>query len=143
MPCPLIGPFVFRDLVCHYQLVDPGLVLYVGLILQESQANAVMLCRMTYCLSGKVVALHLGNSNQGGTVSPFLSRLSCWRLSLTDKHSITPNPAYIPTHLNVEANYLSWGWLLLEWHLLPQMAEAALCLWGLQEVDILASSLTI
>ena len=32
MPCPLIGPFIYRDLVCHYQLVDPGLVLYVGLI---------------------------------------------------------------------------------------------------------------
>ena len=33
MPCPLIGPFIFRDLFCHYQLVDPGLVLCVGLIL--------------------------------------------------------------------------------------------------------------
>ena len=46
--------------------------------LQELQAVAVMLCRMAFCLSGKVVALHLDNStakaylcNQGGTVSPF------------------------------------------------------------------------
>ena len=52
--------------------------------LQELQAVAIMLCRMAFHLSGKVVALHLDNStakaylcNQGGTVSPFLSRLAC------------------------------------------------------------------
>ena len=52
--------------------------------LQELQAVAIMLCRMAFCLSGKVVVLHLDNStaktylcNQGGTVSPFLSRLAC------------------------------------------------------------------
>ena len=33
MPWPFTGPFIFRDLVCHYQLVDPGLVLCVGLTL--------------------------------------------------------------------------------------------------------------
>ena len=61
-----------------------------------------------------MVALHLDSStskaylcSQGGTVSPFLSRLACWILSLTDKHGITLIPAYIPTHLNVEADYLS------------------------------------
>ena len=82
--------------------------------LQELQAVVVMLCRMAFCLSGKVVALHLGNStakaylcNQGGTVSLFLSRLACQILSMTNKHGITL-PAYIPTHLNVEADYLSW-----------------------------------
>ena len=82
--------------------------------LQELQAVAVMLCRMAFCLSGKVVALHLDNStakaylyNQGGTVSPFLSRLACHILSLTEKHGITLLPAYIPTHLNVEAYFLS------------------------------------
>ena len=60
--------------------------------LQELQAVAVMLRRMAFCLSGRVVALHLDNStakaylcNQGGTVSPFLSRLACQILSLTDK----------------------------------------------------------
>ena len=42
-------------------------------------------------------------------VSPFLSRLACRILSLTDKHGITLLPAYIPTHLNVEADYLSQG----------------------------------
>ena len=33
MPHPLIGPFIFRDLVYLYQLVDPGQVLCAGLIL--------------------------------------------------------------------------------------------------------------
>ena len=74
------------------------------------------LCKIAICLFGKVVALHLDNNiakaylcNQGGTVSPCLSRLACQILSLTDKHSITLILAYIPTHLNVEADYLSWG----------------------------------
>ena len=89
--------------------------------LQKLQAVTMMLCRMAFCLSGKVVALHLDNStakaylcNQGGTVSPFLSRLACWILSLTEKQGITLIPAYIPTHLNVEADYLSWDQLLPE-----------------------------
>ena len=112
--------------------------------LQELHTVAIMLHRMAFCLSGKVVALHLDNSTakaylcyQGGTVSPFLSRLACQILSLTDKHGITLLPAYIPTHINVKANYLSQDWLLLEWHCLPQVA---FCLWGLPEVDLLASS---
>ena len=71
------------------------------------------------------------------------SRLACWILSLTDKHGITLLPAYIPTHLNVEAYFLSWDWMLLEWHLLPQMAQAAFHLWDLPEVDLLASSHSI
>ena len=44
----------------------------------------MMLHRMAFHLSCKVVALHLDNSmakaylcKQGGTVSPFLSRLAC------------------------------------------------------------------
>ena len=80
--------------------------------------------------------------NQGGTISPFLSRLACWILSLTNKHSITLIPAYIPTYLNMEASYLSWGQLLIEWHLLPQMTHVAFHLLGLPEVDLLASSHT-
>ena len=115
--------------------------------LQELHAVAVMLCRMAFHLSGKVVALHLDNStaraylcNQGGTVSPFLSRLACCILSLTNKHGITLLPAYIPTHFNVEADYMSWDWMLPEWHLLPQVAQAAFHLWGLPEVDLLVSS---
>ena len=114
--------------------------------LQEFQAIVMMLCRMAFCLSSKVVALQLDNStakaylcNQGGTVSPFPPRLACQILSLTEKHGITFIPAYIPTHLNVEAYYLSWGQMLPEWHLLPQMAQAAFHLWGLPEVGLLAA----
>ena len=91
-----------------------GSLCWAHIALQELQAVAIMLCRMACCLSGKVVALHLDNStakaylcNQGGTVSPFLSKLACWILSLTDKHGIVLLPAYIPTHLNEEADYLS------------------------------------
>ena len=73
-------------------------------------------------------------------MSPFLSRLACHILSLTNKHSIILLPAYIPTHLIVEADYLFRDWLLPEWHLLPQVTQAMFCLWGLPEVDLLASS---
>ena len=115
--------------------------------LQELQAIAFMLCRMAFYISGKVVALHLDNStakaylcNQGGTVSPFLSRLACQILSLTSKHGIPLIPAYILTHLNVEGDFLSQDQLLPEWHLLPQITHAAFCLLGLAEVELLASS---
>ena len=115
--------------------------------LQELKAIAIMLHMLAFCLSCKVVALHLDNStakaylhNQGDTVSPFLSRLACQILSLTNKYGITLLSVYIPTHLNVEADYLSWDQLLPEWHLLPHVAQAAFRLWGLSEVDLLASS---
>ena len=124
-----------------------GFMCRAHIALQELQAIAMMLHRMAFHLSGKVVALHLDNitakvyqCNQGGTVSPVLSRLACQILCLTDKHSITLIPAYLPTHLNVEANYLSWDQMLLEWHLLPQVAQAAVHLWGLPEVNLLVSS---
>ena len=40
----------------------------------------------------------------------------------------------------MEADSLSWDQLLPEWHLLTQVAHAPFCLWGLPEVDLLASS---
>ena len=48
-------------------------------------------------------------------MSPFLSRLACQILSLTNKHGITLLPAYIPAHLNVEADFLSQDQMLPEW----------------------------
>ena len=115
--------------------------------LQELRAIAMMLHRIVFCLSHKVVALHLDNStakayvcNQGGTVSPFLSRLACRILSLTNKHGITLISACIPIHFNVEANYLSWDQMLPEWCLLPQVAQAAFHLYGPSQMDLLASS---
>ena len=119
----------------------------VHIALQELQGIAMMLHRMAFHLSGKMVALHLDRSiikvylcNQGSTVSPFLSRQACLILSLTNKHGITLIPAYIPTHFNLEDDYLSWDQMLPDWHLLPQVAQAAFHLWGLPEVDLLASS---
>ena len=115
--------------------------------LQELQAIAMMLHRMAFHLSGKVVSLHLDNSttkaylcNQGCTVSPFLSRLACQILSLTDKHDISLIPVHITNHLNAETDYLSQDRMLPEWHLLPQVAQAVFHLWGLPEVHLLASS---
>ena len=65
---------------------------------------------MAFLLYGKVVALHLDNivavaylCNQGGTECTFLSRLACHILNLADIHGIAFTPAYIPIHLNVEA----------------------------------------
>ena len=91
-----------------------GFLWRAHIALQEFQVVDMMFCRMAFHLPGKVVALHLDNStakaylcNQGGTISPFLSRLACQILSMINKHSITFNSAYIPTHLNVEAIYLS------------------------------------
>ena len=116
--------------------------------LQELWTVAMVLHRMAFHLCGKVVALHLDNStakaslcNQGGTVSPFLSTMACQILSLNEKHSIILILAYIPTHLNVEADYLSLGQLLLEWHLFP-LIQAMFNLWNLPDVDLLASSCT-
>ena len=101
-----------------------GSMCRANIALQELQAVAMMLYRMAFCSSDKVVALHLDNStakaylcNEGGTVFPILSRLSWQILSLTDKHGITLIPAYIPTHLSMEADYLSWYQMLPEWHL--------------------------
>ena len=67
---------------------------------------------MGLCLSRNVIALHLDNGttktylcNQGGTVS-FLSRLAYHILHMTNKHCKGIIQC-IPTHLNVEADYLS------------------------------------
>ena len=88
-----------------------------------------------------MVALHLDNSTaKAGTVSPFLSRLLCRILNLTS--TVLLIPAYIPTLLNVEADYLLQGWLLPERHFLPQMVQVAFYLWGVPEVDLLVSSYT-
>ena len=121
----------------------------VHIALQELQAFAVMLCRMAFQLSGKVVALQLDHRtakaylcNLSGTVPLFLSRLACHVSNLANKHGITLNPAYIPIHLNVTANYLLCGKLVPEWHLLPQNAQAAFQIWGQPEVHLLASLCT-
>ena len=114
--------------------------------LQDLQAVAMTLHIFAFWSSGKVVASHLDNFTakvylcyQCGTVSHFLSRMGSQILSLTDNHSIMAILAYIPTHSNVETDYLSWGQLLPKWHLLPHIGQAPFQLWGLPEVDLLES----
>ena len=137
---PSYWAFYFQgsDLPLSFSGSRSGSMCMAHTALQELQSITMMLHRMSFCLSGKVVALHLDNSiakaylcNQGGTVSHFLSRLACWILSLTDKAGITLIQAYIPTHLNLEVDYLSWAQMLSEWHLLPQVAPAVFHHWGL------------
>ena len=81
------------------------------IILQELQAVGLVLGKMAFQLSSKVVALHLDHSiveaylqNQGGTASLFLSRYLFCILNLVNKHGITAIPANIPSHLSVEAD---------------------------------------
>ena len=100
------------------------------------QTESISLCKRGLC-QGLMVSLclkrpHLESGTEtypGGKKCAvysvfFFSRLACQILSLANKHSITLIPAYIPTHLNVEADYLSCGQLLLEWHLLPQYSSS-------------------
>ena len=61
MPCPFIGLFIFRDLGLPLSVSGSwsGSLCRAHIALQELQAIAVMLHRMAFHLSGKVVALHL------------------------------------------------------------------------------------
>ena len=93
----------------------------VHIVLQKLQAVVLMLHRMVFHLSGKVVALHLDNSTakaylctQGSKVSLHFSRLACFILNLAKKHGITVIPAYIPIHLNVGASFPLLGSLVPE-----------------------------
>ena len=121
----------------------------VHIPMQELQAVATMLCRMAFCLSDNVGALHLNNSTAKFIciikVVQYLLFFPGWPAGywvLTDKHIITLIPAYISAHLNVEANYLLWGQFFLKWHFLPHIAWVAFHLWGLPEVNLWTSSHT-
>ena len=113
----------------------------VHVALQELQAVILMLHKVAFLLSGKVVALLL-NSNtakaclftQDVTVCLLLSRLVCSILNMANKHGITLFPAYIHTHVNVDPDYLFWRRLVLEWYLLPHMGQVVSQLWGHLEV---------
>ena len=86
-------------------------------MLQGPLAVAFMLHKMAFQLSSEVVALHLYSitakgylCNQGGTASLLLlSRYACHILNMANKHGVTLITAYIPAHLNVEANHLCQG----------------------------------
>ena len=134
MLCPITWPFIFRVLGFLYPIMAPVPILcQMYIALQEFQAVAFILQKMTFWLSGKVVALPLDNStaaahlcSQAGTAPPFLSKLACQILNLANRHGITLIPANIHTHLNVEAEYLSQGRLVPNWHLLSCIAQGCI-----------------
>ena len=145
-PHLLIEPFIFRDLVYLFWLVDAGQVLYVGLMLPCRSFRPLPLCYMEWPSTYQVrwlpcmwitAMLKLICVIK---VVQFLLFFPGWPASLTNKHGITLILAYIPTHLNVEASYLSWAQILSEWNLLPQVTQAAFHLWGLPEVDLQTSA---
>ena len=116
-----------------YPLADTGQVCQVCkvcIVLQELQLAVLILHGMDFCLSDKMIALHLNNSNaiaywcnKGGTVSFFLSRLACHILNLDEKHGITIISAYIYTSLNVVTDYLLQRRFVLEWHLFSYISS--------------------
>ena len=61
---------------------------------------------------------------------------------MTNTWGISLISAYIPTHLNVEADCLSQGRLVQKWHLLVHIPEPIFQFWGELEVNLLASSHT-
>ena len=137
---PVIWPFISRVLGFLYPVVESSQVLSPRFALpcknSKLQAVTLMLHKMAFQLSGKVVTLHLDNSiakaylcNQDGRAFPFFSRLACHILNQADRQGITVIPAYMSLYLNVEADYLSWGRLVPEWHHVPNIIEAALLLW--------------
>ena len=63
----------------------------------------------------------------------FFSRKTCSILHLAEKHSMTLIPAYIPTYLNVEADFVSQGKVVPRLHLLLHIAWTAFQLLGQQE----------
>ena len=102
--------FYFQDSVLPLSVIGTwsGAMCRTCIALQEPQAVSMMWCRMTFQLSGKMLALHLDNitgkaylCNQSGTMSPFLSRLACQVLSLTYKDNITLIPVYNCAHLSL------------------------------------------
>ena len=74
----------------------------VNIALQEPQAVSLMLHRMVFHLTGKVVALHMDSNtaeaylcNQGGRVSLSPSRMACHILNQALRYGITLILAYI------------------------------------------------
>ena len=59
----------------------------------------------------------------------FLSRVACYILNLADKNGINLIPSYIPTHPNVEADYLCQGGLVPKWQSLPHIALDVFHIW--------------
>ena len=150
MPCPLIGPFIFRDLVCHNQVVDPGLVLCVVLILPCRSFRPSPWCwiewpftylvRWLPCISITalqnficvITVVQCLLSFQSG-LPDIESNQQAQYYSYSSIHSYT---SQCGGQLSIPGSVASGVALL------PQMTQAAFQLWDLPEVDLLASSCT-
>ena len=121
MPHPCIGPLFLGCWVSFVHLWTFVVRFYV----LNSYCHAGTSSSCTYAVSSGFLVtwqgdfLNLDNSTakayscyQGYMLSTFLFRLDCQLLHQASKHSITLIPEYIPTHLHVEANFLSWGKLV-------------------------------
>ena len=101
----------------YYCCTWSGSMCKVYIALQDIQAVAFKLHEISFQLSSKVVALHLGSSTakayscDQGSTAPLLSCLtSLLHFASDGRHAITLIPAYIPSHLNVEAISFREGW---------------------------------
>ena len=131
MPCPVIGILILRVLNCHYQLFGSwsGAMYWAYNALWELQLVAMMLHKISFQLSGKVVPLNLDNCtgkaylcNQGGTVFNFSFQNSLPDIESdeqTQYYSYFSKHSY---HSQCESQLSVMGWLLLELHLLPHIA---------------------
>ena len=142
--------FQVSRLPLSFYRIWSGSISNVSIALEELQAVVVLLCRMVFCLSGKVVPLYLDNStakvylcNEGDSVSVMLYIIACDSLNLAEKHSITLILSYLHTYVDVEANSQFEGeWFKNGWHCLPHIAQVVFPLCSQLEVDLLASSHT-
>ena len=142
---PLIMPSIFR--VCGYLCpwVASAQALYVGFILPYMSFKPLPWCcvewsfgylvRWLPCSYLIVLQIYVIKVVQDHFFFPDLpAAYSIWSTSMV----LLLIPTYIPTHLNVEADYLSCGKLVPQWHVFPHIPKAAFQLLGQPEVDVLA-----
>ena len=107
-----------------------GSMCNVQIALQKLYVAAIMLHRMVFCFYLErllsyiriIILPTLIYAIQLVQLTFFLSRLASHTLNLAENQVITLTLAYIPTHPNVEADFLLVERLVPEWHLLPHMA---------------------
>ena len=115
-----------------YPVVAPGLVLWARCIFPWKNFRLLYSCCIKWPFSclvrwlsyiWNIVLLSLPMVSRFYIIS-FPFQTGYLHFESGQVHGITPIPTYIPTHLNGEANYLSQGSLVPEWHLLPHIAQA-------------------
>ncbi|KAI5634616.1 hypothetical protein NE865_12679 [Phthorimaea operculella] len=115
--------------------------------LKEMMAILKVLQSQCHHLSGSTVSVQSDNTtvisylkNEGGTKSCHLMWLTYQIFQLLQKHRIRLNLYHLPGKYNVEADDLSRGKRISEWHLLPALTEIVFAKWGTPEIDLFASN---